>query len=77
MGFFDVLGKIVYGAGDFLATAAIQNANRLDGMDDEEIERKYSKSADEVRMEAEILRSKAEILKMKRGQYDEDDDYFD
>ena len=37
MGFFDVLGKIVYGAGDFIATAAIQNANRLDGMDDEEI----------------------------------------
>ena len=77
MGFFDVLGKVFYRASDFLATAAIQHANRLDGMDDEEIERRYSKSADEVRMEAEILRSKAEILKMKRGQYDEDDDYFD
>lgn len=77
MGFFDVLGKIVYGAGDFIATAAIHNANRLDGMDDEEIEKRYSKSADEVRMEADMLRSKAEILKMKRDQYDEDDDYFD
>lgn len=74
MGFFDALGKIFYGAGDFMATAAIHNANRLDGMDDEEIEKKYSKSADEVRMEAEMLRSKGEILKMKISQYDEDDD---
>lgn len=77
MGFFDVLGKIVDGTGDFIATAAIHNANRLDRMTDEEIERKYSKPAVEVRMDAEMLRSKAEILKMKRDQYDEDDDYFD
>lgn len=78
MGVFDVLGKIVYGAGDFMATAAIHNANRLDRMTDEEIERGYSKPADEVRMDAEMLRSKAEILKMKRDQYNtDDDDYFD
>lgn len=77
MGFFDVLGKIVDGTGDFLATAAIHNADRLDGMTDEEIERKYSKPADEVRMEAEMLRSKAEILKMKRNGYDDEDDYID
>lgn len=72
MGFFDVLGKIVYGMCDFVATSATLNAQRLDRMTDEEIEKKYSKPADEVRMEADTLRSQAEIWKTARNKHDDD-----
>ncbi len=46
-------------------------------MTDEEIERRYSESVDEVRNRADALQSQAEIWKMKRNKYDEDDDYID
>lgn len=77
MGFFDTLEKIFYGAGDFIAEAGNQYSKQVDRMTDEEIEGKYSESVDEVRNRADTLRSQAEIWKMKRHGYDEDDDYID
>ena len=69
MGFFDILGKIANGAEDFMIAAGNQYAKGIDRMSDEEIEKKYSKPADEVRMDADMLQmkcEKAQMLKEKR-----------
>ncbi len=77
MGFFDIMEKIFYGTADFIFEAGNQYSKQVDRMTDEEIERRYSESVDEVRNRADALQSQAEIWKMKRNKYDEDDDYID
>ena len=66
MGFFNTLGNIFYGVADFMIASGNQYAKKIDRMTDEEIEKQYSKSADEVRMDAEMLQMKCERLQMKK-----------
>lgn len=66
MGFFNTLGKIVYGVGDFVIELGNQYAKKINRMTDEEIEKRYSKSADEVRMDAEMVQMNCEMLQMKK-----------
>lgn len=74
MGFFDSLEKVFNGAETFMIAVGNQHARIIDGMTDEEIEKRYSKPADKVRMEAEILQAKCEMAQMgkeKRKMEDE------
>lgn len=52
MGFFDALGKIVYGVADLAAETMEHTAKGIDGMSDEEIEKKHLKSAKMIRRDA-------------------------
>lgn len=65
MGFFNTLGKIAYGAGDFMAEAIDYTAKRINRMSDDEIKKKYSEPVDDVRYKAEMAQMKAEMWKMK------------
>lgn len=92
MGFIDFLNKNFIRAEDFLIKVGTQYSNKIDRMTDEQIEKRYSKPAKEIRTDAEILRMHAEgilmeremaklhteIEQMKREQdeYDERDDDF-
>ncbi len=66
MGFSNTLEKIYNGVVDFMITIGDQYARKIDRMTDEEIEKRYSKSAGEVRMNADILQVNGEMLQMKR-----------
>lgn len=55
MGFFDTLGKIVYGAGDIMAAVGEQTAKNIDNMTDEEIEKRHFKSAQMIRRDAAMM----------------------
>ena len=66
MGFFDTLGKFYNGAVDFSIAVGNQHARRIDGMTDEEIEKRFSKPADKVRMDADILQMKCEEAQMQK-----------
>ena len=66
MGFFDALEKIVYGIGDFSAEALKYTANGIDRMSDDEIEKKYSESAEIMRDKADMLRTQAEMWQMRK-----------
>lgn len=80
MGFFDALGKIVYGAADFAAEAVGHTAKgmertavKIDRMNDDEIKKEFAKPVDEVRgkadvlhMQSEMYQTKAEMWKMQK-----------
>lgn len=66
MGFFDILGKIFNGTEDFMIAAGNQYARRIDGMTDEEIEKRFSKPADEIRMQSERIQMQSERLQMEK-----------
>lgn len=66
MGFFDILEKGFDGVEDFVIAAGNHFAKQVDRMTDEEIEKKYSKSADEVRANANMMQAKSELLQMKK-----------
>lgn len=66
MGFWDTLEKVFNGAEDFIIAAGNQYARQIDKMTDEEIEKRYSKPADKVRMDADMLQMKSEMLQTKK-----------
>ena len=66
MGFFNALGKVVYGAADFAAEAMDHTAKRIDRMSDDEIKKKYSEPVDAVKCKAEMAQMKAEMWQMKK-----------
>ena len=66
MGFFDKLDKIIYGAGDLMAKVGEQTAKQINKMSDEELEKRHSISADEMRMKADMLQMQSEMWKMKK-----------
>lgn len=66
MGFFDILEKVFDGVEDFMIASGNHYAKQVDRMTDEEIEKRYSKSADEVRANAEMIQANGEMLQMKR-----------
>ena len=66
MGFFDVLKKIAYGIGDFSATIMEYTAKDIDRMSDDEVEKKYSESAEIVRGKADMWRTQADMWQMKK-----------
>lgn len=65
MGFFDALEKIVDGICDFSAKIAEHTANSIDRMSDDEVEKKYSESAEIMRAKAEMWRTQAEMWQMR------------
>lgn len=65
MGFFDALEKIVYGIGDFSAGIMEHTANGIDRMSDDEVEKKYSESAEIMRDKADMWRTQAEMWRMR------------
>ena len=50
MGLFDVLGKGLFGVMDLTAKLLTLQADKIDQMSDEEIERKFSEDADLMRV---------------------------
>lgn len=68
MGFSNILGKFYNGALDIMIAMGDQYAKNIDRMTDEEIEKRCSVPADEVRMKAEMLQSNGEMLRMKRDE---------
>lgn len=66
MGFFDKLEKIIYGAGDLMAKVGEQTAKQINNKSDEELEKRHSISADEMRMKADMLQMKSEMWQMKK-----------
>lgn len=66
MGLFDTLGKIFNGTEDFMIAVGNQHARQIDRMTDEEIEKRFSKPADEVRMNAEEMQMKAEMMQVNK-----------
>ncbi len=55
MGFLNTLEKVFNGVEDFMIKEGNRQANRIDRMTDEEIEKRFSKPADEIRMKAETM----------------------
>lgn len=55
MGFFNALEKIFNGTEDFMIAVGNQHAKQIDRMTDEEIEKRFSKPAEEIRMKAETI----------------------
>lgn len=68
MGLFDIFTGIFNGVEDVMIFAANQHAKQVDNMTDQEVEKRFSKSADEVRMRAETLQMQSEILQMGKEQ---------
>lgn len=68
MGFFEVLEKLVYGFGDFSAKVLEYTANGIDRMSDDEVEKKYSESAETMRDKADMWRTQADMWQMKKEQ---------
>ena len=66
MGFFDKLEKIIYGAGDLMAKVGEQTVKQINNKSDEELEKRHSVSADEMRMKAAMLQVQSEMLKTKK-----------
>lgn len=79
MGVFDVLEKgVKIGVKGLGVVAELGNraANDIDRMSDEEIERKFSKSADEMRAQADYMHSIYDQYQMRKeiNQYEDDDE---
>lgn len=68
MGLFDILSGIYNGVEDVAIFVGNQHAKQVNSMTDQEIEKKFSKPADEVRMRAETLQMKSEMLQMGKEQ---------
>lgn len=68
MGLFDVLGKGLFGVMDLTAKLLTLQADKIDQMSDEEIEKKFSKDADLMRAEVEQGRMQAEMWQIKRDE---------
>lgn len=66
MGFFNALEKIFNGTEDFMIAVGNQHAKQIDQMTDEEIEKRFSKSAEEIRMKAETMQMQSEMMQMSK-----------
>ncbi|MBD5472829.1 MAG: hypothetical protein HDR20_08010 [Lachnospiraceae bacterium] len=66
MGFFDKLDKFINGTSDLIAKVGEQTAKQINNMSDEELDKRHSVSADEMRMKAAMLQVQSEMLKMKK-----------
>lgn len=66
MGFFNTLEKIFNGTEDFMIAVGNQHAKQIDRMTDEEIEKRFSKPAEEIRMKAETMQMQSEMMQMSK-----------
>ncbi len=66
MGLFNVLEKIFNGTEDFMIAVGNQHAKQIDQMTDEEIEKRFSKPAEEIRMKAETMQMQSEMMQMSK-----------
>lgn len=66
MGFFNTLEKIFNGTEDFMIAVGNQHAKQIDQMTDEEIEKRFSKPAEEIRMKAETMQMQSEMMQMSK-----------
>lgn len=55
MGFFNALGKIIYGAADLGAEMMAQSAKSIDHMSDEELKKKHLKAAKMIRRDSAMM----------------------
>lgn len=66
MGFSNTLEKIFNGTEDFMIAVGNQHAKQIDRMTDEEIEKRFSKPAEEIRMKAETMQMQSEMMQMSK-----------